>query len=291
MHDTHTNYLLSGGGDGVLRLWETAKVQEAEPPEGSNTVEIKPAVSVDLCGSSGSSSGISAGSSGGSCSSSSGRGVRGLVWLDRKSWLVQSEAGALLKVRHALCQIESYCACGPLLGTPCECQLVDTCLSDPVSNRNVLCVPAQDVMCFFSGCAGQESYMHVAAESCKTKTAVFQSIDNTLATRVACVMRMFVCVPCLRASAQVSVPLNILDQGGYSVSTLMQLQPGGVVGCATCPDRHVLLAASGDGTISAIDYRCGWLQHVRTLIVAVQPISCHHSSSPGMQKGLSCVST
>lgn len=54
---------------------------------------------------------------------------------------------------------------------------------------------------------------------------------------------------------QVCVPLNLLDQGGYSASTLMQLQPGGVVGCATCPDRHVLLAASGDGTISAIDYR------------------------------------
>jgi hypothetical protein len=105
MHDTQTNYLLSGGGDGVLRLWETAKVQEAEPPEGSNTVEIKPAVSVDLRGSSSSggsssSSAGSSGSSGGGCSSSSGRGVRGLVWLDRKSWLVQSEAGALLKVRH-----------------------------------------------------------------------------------------------------------------------------------------------------------------------------------------------
>lgn len=98
MHDTQTNYLLSGGGDGVLRLWEVARVQEAEPPEGSNTVEIKPAVSVDLRGSSGGSS--SSGSSGGGCSSSSFRGVRGLVWLDRKSWLVQSEAGALLMVRR-----------------------------------------------------------------------------------------------------------------------------------------------------------------------------------------------
>jgi hypothetical protein len=55
-------------------------------------------------------------------------------------------------------------------------------------------------------------------------------------------------------SLQVNVPLNILDQGGYSVSTLMQLQAGGVVGCSTCPDRHVLLTASRDGTISAIDY-------------------------------------
>jgi hypothetical protein len=51
------------------------------------------------------------------------------------------------------------------------------------------------------------------------------------------------------------VPLNILDQGGYSVATLMQLQAGGIVGCRTCPDRHVLLAAAADGTISALDYR------------------------------------
>jgi hypothetical protein len=54
---------------------------------------------------------------------------------------------------------------------------------------------------------------------------------------------------------QVNVPLNMLDPTGYSVSTLMQLQAGGVVGCSTCPDRHVLLTAAGHGTISAIDYR------------------------------------
>lgn len=81
---------------------------------------------------------------------------------------------------------------------------------------------------------------------------------------------MCLCVACPRL--QVSVPLNILDQGGYSVSTLMQLQPGGVMGCATCPDRHVLLAASGDGTISAIDYRCGSCDH-----------GCHNLCRPEKQ--------
>jgi hypothetical protein len=53
---------------------------------------------------------------------------------------------------------------------------------------------------------------------------------------------------------QVNVPLNILDQGSYTVSTAMQLQSRGVVGCSTCPDRHVLLTASGDGTVTAWDY-------------------------------------
>lgn len=66
------------------------------------------------------------------------------------------------------------------------------------------------------------------------------------------------CGNCLYAACclrQVNVPLNILDQGGYTVSQLMQLQAGGVVGCSTCPDRHVLLTACGDGTIRALDYR------------------------------------
>jgi hypothetical protein len=98
LHDTQTNYLLSGGGDGLIQLWDVAKVQEAEPPEGSNTVEIKPAVSVTLptCSSSRNSSSSGRSSSGATRDGSAG--VRGLVWLDRRTWLVQSEAGALFKV-------------------------------------------------------------------------------------------------------------------------------------------------------------------------------------------------
>lgn len=85
-HDADTNYLLSGGGDGLVRLWEVARIQEAEPPEDSNTVEVKPAVTVAMPGRDG---GDSSGSS---------WGVRGLLRLDSRSWLVQSEAGALYKV-------------------------------------------------------------------------------------------------------------------------------------------------------------------------------------------------
>lgn len=86
-HDADTNYLLSGGGDGLVRLWEVARIQEAEPPEGSNTVEVKPAVTVAMPG-----------RDGGDGSSGSSWGVRGLLRLDSRSWLVQSEAGALFKV-------------------------------------------------------------------------------------------------------------------------------------------------------------------------------------------------
>lgn len=106
LHDSQTNYLLSGGGDGLLRLWEASKVQEAEPPEGSSSVEIQPAVTVPLPGSSqgGSSQGGSdGGCSGSSAGGSNAGGVRGLVWLDRRAWLVQSEAGALFKV---WCRVE-----------------------------------------------------------------------------------------------------------------------------------------------------------------------------------------
>lgn len=97
LHDTQTNYLVSGGGDGVIRLWELQRLQHAEPPEGSNQVEVRPAATVALPGSSTGSSG-SSGSSGSAGSSSSGGGVWGLVWLDRRTWLVQSAAGALFKV-------------------------------------------------------------------------------------------------------------------------------------------------------------------------------------------------
>lgn len=114
MHDRQTNYLLSGGGDGCLRLWEAARVQEAEPPEGSNTVEVKPAVTVALpeCSISSGSSSCGSSSSGGSSSGGRACGVRGLVWLDRRTWLVQSEAGALVKVRapHRAARLQAAAA-------------------------------------------------------------------------------------------------------------------------------------------------------------------------------------
>jgi hypothetical protein len=54
---------------------------------------------------------------------------------------------------------------------------------------------------------------------------------------------------------QVCLPLNLLDASGYSVSTLLTLQSGGLVGLATCPDRHVAVAAAADGSVCALDYR------------------------------------
>lgn len=98
-HDAHINYLLSGGGDGLVRLWEVARIQEAEPPEGSNTVEVKPAVTVAMPGRDG----------GDGSSSGSSAGVRGLLRLDSRSWLVQSEAGALYKVSQHRSQSSHFC--------------------------------------------------------------------------------------------------------------------------------------------------------------------------------------
>lgn len=50
LHDAETDYVLSGGGDGWLRLWDMQRLAEAEPAEGSNSVELAPAVSVPLPG-------------------------------------------------------------------------------------------------------------------------------------------------------------------------------------------------------------------------------------------------
>lgn len=76
LHDTQTNYVLSGGGDGVLRLWEAGKLNDAEPGEAGSTCEVKPAAEVPLPGE--------------GC-------PRSVLW-EKRAWLVQSDAGALLRV-------------------------------------------------------------------------------------------------------------------------------------------------------------------------------------------------
>lgn len=86
LHDATTNFVLSGGADGCVRLWELARLQGAQPPEGGGcATEVKPAVTVPLPG-----------------HGNGGCGVTALVWADPRMWLVQSAAGALLKVggRH-----------------------------------------------------------------------------------------------------------------------------------------------------------------------------------------------
>eukprot|EP00879_Flechtneria_rotunda_P013428 GHRR01014020.1.p1 GENE.GHRR01014020.1~~GHRR01014020.1.p1 ORF type:complete len:509 (+),score=176.89 GHRR01014020.1:1264-2790(+) len=73
VHDTQTNYVLSGGDDGMLRLWDCNKLNDAEPGENDITCEVRPAAEVPL---------------------PAGGGVRGVLW-DKRSWLVQDTSGAL----------------------------------------------------------------------------------------------------------------------------------------------------------------------------------------------------
>ena len=76
LHDAQTNYVLSGGADGVLRLWDYSKLMEAEAADNSISAELKPSAEVLL---------------------PEGARVRGALWHNGQ-WLVQDEAGILYKV-------------------------------------------------------------------------------------------------------------------------------------------------------------------------------------------------
>jgi hypothetical protein len=55
----------------------------------------------------------------------------------------------------------------------------------------------------------------------------------------------------------VTVPLNPLDTGGYSVTRVLPCAAGGLTGFAALPGCHVAVTAGGDGTVRAIDYLSG----------------------------------
>ncbi|KAI8470236.1 MAG: hypothetical protein J3K34DRAFT_459006 [Monoraphidium minutum] len=83
LYDEATSTALSGGADGMLRLWEVAHI-DAEPPEqlggggsGPAVVEVRPSAEIAL---------------------PAGARVRCLLWLDRRTWLVADDAGGLLRV-------------------------------------------------------------------------------------------------------------------------------------------------------------------------------------------------
>lgn len=57
------------------------------------------------------------------------------------------------------------------------------------------------------------------------------------------------------ALLQVSLPINLLDAKGYTVSKVLEMHSGAVLGAYTCPAEHVLITGAGDGTVRAIDYR------------------------------------
>jgi cilia- and flagella-associated protein 44 len=81
--DEATGYAVTGGADGVLRVWDAGRLG-AEPGDaaagvgpGPGVVEAAPAAEVAL---------------------PPGTRVRGLLWLDRTTWLVADGAGGLLRV-------------------------------------------------------------------------------------------------------------------------------------------------------------------------------------------------
>lgn len=96
VHDEATNYALSGGADGVLRLWEVGCIDAEPQPEqglgksgaaagasapgvaaGMSVLELRPSAEIAL---------------------PPGTRVRCLLWLDRRTWLVADDAGGLLRV-------------------------------------------------------------------------------------------------------------------------------------------------------------------------------------------------
>lgn len=65
--------------DGWLRLWDAARLSSLEPPEGSNTIEVEPAVEVLVA---------------------PGARIKALLQLPgQRSWVLQDEGGALYQVR------------------------------------------------------------------------------------------------------------------------------------------------------------------------------------------------
>jgi len=86
-HDEATNLIVSGGADGVMRLWDMAHL-DVEPPDAAGgggggsggvsfSVEVKPSAEVQL---------------------PPGTRIRCVVWADRRSWLVTDDAGSIMRV-------------------------------------------------------------------------------------------------------------------------------------------------------------------------------------------------
>lgn len=80
LHHAATNYVLSGGRDGVLRLWDASRLEAAEPEEGGLGCELCPAAELAL----------------------PGRGAVVAALWHKGSWLVQS-GSTLFKVRQGPC--------------------------------------------------------------------------------------------------------------------------------------------------------------------------------------------
>lgn len=75
-HDTNTNCLVTGGGDGMLRLWDLGKISDAVAADGTITCMVKPAAEIAVPG--------------GGC-------VRGLIW-GKRGCYVHTDAGLLFQV-------------------------------------------------------------------------------------------------------------------------------------------------------------------------------------------------
>jgi WD40 repeat protein len=82
LHNKEVNYILSGGADGVLRLWDFNKLNDADPREMAISCEVRPAVEVTL--------------------PDHGH-IRACLWTKR-TWLVLVDSGALL-------QVSDCCSC------------------------------------------------------------------------------------------------------------------------------------------------------------------------------------
>ena len=76
LHDRTSNVILSGGDDGIVRLWQFTKINEAEPDEDASTTTITPLDELHIA---------------------PGAKIKSLLW-ERRQWLVLDESGAIYRV-------------------------------------------------------------------------------------------------------------------------------------------------------------------------------------------------
>lgn len=72
-HDSNKGHVITGGADGVVRIWDYATIKDAEPEDDSMAVEISPVDEVTI---------------GDSCQ------IKSLIW-DRQQWIIFAESGAI----------------------------------------------------------------------------------------------------------------------------------------------------------------------------------------------------
>ncbi|KAF8073262.1 ABCG35 [Scenedesmus sp. PABB004] len=85
---------------------------------------------------------------------------------------------------------------------------------------------------------------------------------------------------------RVALPLNLLDSRAYAPTKLLDLHghAGGVLGLFACPDRHVVVTASGSGAIQAIAYQSNEVLQQRQFSSAATAVAVLPAAADAAQR-------